>query len=121
MKINYKSVIWDWNGTLLDDSWLCVEVLNSLLNEIGAKEISINEYRDNFEFPVINFYKYLQFKTDPKNFKKISHKFIARYEARCLKECKLHPEVGDTLMKISDMGVSQFILSAAHSSALNLG
>ena len=28
---NYRHVIWDWNGTLLDDAWLCVEVLNGLL------------------------------------------------------------------------------------------
>ena len=23
-------VLWDWNGTLLDDAWLCVEVVNRL-------------------------------------------------------------------------------------------
>ena len=31
MTAHYKHAIWDWNGTLLNDTWLCVEVLNGLL------------------------------------------------------------------------------------------
>ena len=27
----YAHVIWDWNGTLLDDAWLCVDVMNGVL------------------------------------------------------------------------------------------
>ena len=27
----YRHIIWDFNGTLLNDSWLCVEILNDLL------------------------------------------------------------------------------------------
>ncbi|MDH5646585.1 MAG: hypothetical protein OEZ01_11285, partial [Candidatus Heimdallarchaeota archaeon] len=27
----YEHIIWDWNGTLLDDAWLCVEIMNSML------------------------------------------------------------------------------------------
>ena len=27
----YRHVIWDWNGTLLDDAWLCVEIINEML------------------------------------------------------------------------------------------
>ena len=26
--MKYKHIIWDWNGTLLDDRWLCVEGIN---------------------------------------------------------------------------------------------
>ena len=54
----YKHILWDWNGTLLDDSWLCVEVLNDLLKEQGKDPISLKTYRNHFNFPVIHFYKY---------------------------------------------------------------
>ena len=27
----YRHIIWDWNGTLLDDAWLSVEILNQLM------------------------------------------------------------------------------------------
>lgn len=121
MPNNYSHILWDWNGTLLNDSWLCVEVLNTLLKEIDKPPLNLEEYRSNFNFPVIDFYKFLQFETDPKNFQLISQKFINKYEERWLKECTLHTEVKNTLLKISDMGISQSILSAAHSAALEIG
>ena len=31
----YTNIIWDWNGTLLDDAWLCVDVMNGMLKEHG--------------------------------------------------------------------------------------
>ena len=30
---NAKHIIWDWNGTLLDDRWLCVESINQALKK----------------------------------------------------------------------------------------
>ena len=89
----YKHILWDWNGTLLDDSWLCVEVLNGLLAERGESPISLETYRTHFNFPVIHFYRFLGFETDPASFEAVSHKFIAGYESRWLEECHLHPGV----------------------------
>ena len=51
METRYKHILWDWNGTLLDDSWLCVEALNILLEEINKPPISLREYRTNFDSP----------------------------------------------------------------------
>jgi len=28
-------VFWDWNGTLLDDAWLCLDVMNGLIEARG--------------------------------------------------------------------------------------
>ena len=46
----YKHAIWDWNGTLLNDTWLCVEVLNSLLAGVACAPITTKDYRENFGF-----------------------------------------------------------------------
>lgn len=117
----YKHILWDWNGTLLDDSWLCVEVLNSLLEEQGKPAISLDTYRSHFNFPVIHFYEFLGFATDPANFKAISQKFIAAYESRWLNECRLHAGVHQIFQDSQAHGLSHSILSAAHQTALEAG
>lgn len=117
----YKHILWDWNGTLLDDSWLCVEVLNALLEERGMAPISLEAYRTHFNFPVIHFYDFLGFKTDPANFQAVSHKFIAAYESRWLEECRLHAGVHQIFQDSRAHGISHSILSAAHQKALELG
>ena len=117
----YKHILWDWNGTLLDDSWLCVEVLNDLLKEQGQAPISLETYRTYFDFPVIRFYEFLGFATDPVNFKAISHRFISAYESRWLKECRLHPGVHPLFKDSKALGISHSILSAAHQIALEAG
>jgi hypothetical protein len=29
-EITYKHISWDWNGTLFDGAWLCLETMNTL-------------------------------------------------------------------------------------------
>lgn len=117
----YKHILWDWNGTLLDDSWLCVEVLNALLEERGKAHISLETYRTHFNFPVIHFYDFLGFETDKANFEAISHRFITDYESRWLAECELHAGVHEFFQDTRAHGLSHSILSAAHQNALEIG
>ena len=117
----YKHIIWDWNGTLLDDTWLCVEVLNGLLERRGREAISEQDYRENFGFPVIHFYNYLGFDTDVDSFDAISREFIGDYEARWLTECALHAEAQDVLAEMAAHGATHSVLSAAKQEALEIG
>ena len=57
-------VFWDWNGTLLDDVDVCIEAMNRLLERRGMDLISIERYRDIFDFPVKNYYEKLGFDFD---------------------------------------------------------
>jgi phosphoglycolate phosphatase len=119
--MRYNHAIWDWNGTLLDDTWLCVEVLNGLLARRGRGPISEDDYRENFGFPVIHFYEYLGFDTDVDSFERVSHEFIGDYEARWLDECILHPDTHDVLSAMTELGMSHSVLSAAKQEALESG
>lgn len=121
MSSRYHHIIWDWNGTLLDDTWLCVEVLNGLLARRGRGPISDDDYRRNFGFPVVDFYKYLGFDTDVDSFDRVSREFIGDYEARWLTECLLHPETPAILQRLSTQGLSHSVLSAAKQEALEAG
>lgn len=121
MEPRYRHIIWDWNGTLLDDTWLCVEVLNGLLARRGRGPISEDDYRANFGFPVVRFYQFLGFDTDVDSFDKVSREFIGDYEARWLEECALHPETSDILARLAEIGISHSVLSAAKQEALEVG
>ena len=54
---NYKHIIWDWNGTLINDAWLFVDVMNNILQKRDMHIITIKKYRDIFGFPIKNYYK----------------------------------------------------------------
>ena len=55
--MKYKHIVWDWNGTLLDDRWLCIEAINIVLRSRGMPLVSNKNYRDVFCFPVIEYYE----------------------------------------------------------------
>ena len=117
----FKHIIWDWNGTLLNDTSLCVELLNGLLQRRGREAISSDDYRRNFGFPVIHFYHFLGFDTDVDSFDKVSREFIGDYEARWLTECALHPEAQNVLTAMETAGLTHSVLSAAKQEALETG
>ena len=47
-----KHIIWDWNGTLLNDVDHAVNVINSILIEHKIELIDKRKYRQIFDFPV---------------------------------------------------------------------
>ncbi|WP_309387027.1 HAD family hydrolase [Cerasicoccus frondis] len=107
----YKHVIWDWNGTLMDDGWLCVEIMNGFLTRRGRTAIGMDFYREHFQFPVKRYYDTLAFDEALDPFKQISHEFIDAYEAR-KRECGLYPDAIEVLSKWHAAGVEQVVLSA---------
>ena len=46
-----KYILWDWNGTLLDDTQAALDTLNIMLRRRGAKPIALEFFRDHFAFP----------------------------------------------------------------------
>ena len=66
---NYDLVIWDWNGTLLDDTELCYRIANEMRIERGMTPmLGIEEYREFFTFPVIDYYKRMGYTFDTEPF-----------------------------------------------------
>ena len=107
----YTHIIWDWNGTLLNDAWLCVEVMNSMLKLRNLPLLTLERYRDIFDFPVIDYYKKLGFDFEKEPFEVVGMDFMIRYNER-QGECKLHDEATQILECIGLKGFRQSILSA---------
>jgi len=49
-------ILWDWNGTLLDDTEAALATLNEMIAARGGRPIALPFYRDHFAFPVRPFY-----------------------------------------------------------------
>jgi phosphoglycolate phosphatase len=114
----YKHIIWDWNGTLLDDAWLCVEIINKVLQRRNLPEITENHYRRIFRFPVIQYYQQLGFDFRKESFEVVSTEFITEYDDRKY-QCRLRENAVQTLAAFFERGVSQSLLSAAKHASLN--
>lgn len=52
-------VVWDWNGTLLDDLPIVIEAVNHSIGTLGEGPISADDYRDHYTHPVRAFYESL--------------------------------------------------------------
>jgi len=108
----YRHIIWDWNGTLLDDAWLCVEIINGLLQKYGKPTVTLEQYKKIFDFPVKKYYRRLGFDFSKTPFEMVGTEFIEAYHQRW-KQCSLHKNAELVLRTIQRAGIDQSVLSAA--------
>ncbi len=109
--MKYSRILWDWNGTLLNDAWLSVEVLCDMLGGRGLPKIDVDTYRASFGFPIIKFYEDLGFDFAQESFEKVGTEFIEKYNAK-RGLCSLNDGAGALVFALEKAGVKQSILSA---------
>ncbi|MEE9167280.1 MAG: HAD hydrolase-like protein [Candidatus Neomarinimicrobiota bacterium] len=107
----YQHIIWDWNGTLLDDAWLCVEVMNAVLGRREMPLLTSEKYREVFDFPVKEYYRRLGFDFARESFEVSGTEFIVGYEKR-RHEARLRLDAKRTLAAVAELGITQSLLSA---------
>lgn len=107
----YRHLIWDWNGTLLDDLDLSIEVMNAILARRLLPALDRTRYHTLFDFPVRAYYERLGFDPVRDPFERLSTEFISGYDARRL-ESRLHRDARGTLAAAATAGLRQSILSA---------
>src|SRR4051812_22587342 len=101
-----RHVIWDWNGTLLDDAWLCVDVMNELLLQRGLPQITLADYAALFRFPVRDYYTALGFDFEREPFERVGTAFIEGYAAREA-ACGLRAGADEILTGVAARGATQ--------------
>lgn len=114
----YRHIIWDWNGTLLDDLDLSISVMNALLAQRRLPLLDRVRYHTLFDFPVRAYYEKLGFDPVADPFERLSTEFITGYDARRL-EAALHAQVVETLAAIRAANLGQSILSAYRQETLH--
>ena len=116
-KTPYRHLIWDWNGTLLDDLDYSIGVMNGLLRRRSLPEMDRARYHDIFDFPVQNYYARLGFDATRDDFHSLSVEFIAGYDEHRW-DCALHRSARATLDAVQRSGTSQSLLSAYRDATL---
>jgi len=116
--IALEHIIWDWNGTLLDDRWLTISAMNNVLARRSMDELTEDRYLQLFTFPVIEYYRRLGFDFEKDSFSELGTEFINEYNTRAF-EPKLHDGIIDLISQLSKNGVSHSILSASSQKILD--
>jgi phosphoglycolate phosphatase len=106
-----QTIIWDWNGTLLDDVGYAMGCMNHVLDKRNMPLLTEDRYRRIFGFPVKEYYQRAGFDFGTESFEVLSAEFIAHYY-RNLSKPKLYPGAKELVSKLSKIGIEQCILSA---------
>ncbi len=107
----YTHIIWDWNGTLLNDVAYCVGCMNRLLLDFQLPELSTTKYQEVFTFPVKDYYENIGFDFQKESFPILGHRFMDYY-SESINNCELQPKAAEVLQLFQKAGKQQFILSA---------
>lgn len=106
-------IVFDWNGTLIDDLDLAVRSVNVCAGRFGVEPIDRERYRNTFGFPVRDFYAALGFDLSRIPFEEIVDCYLASFDA-AVADCPLHPGVAEGLKRLSGLDhVTVSLLSAS--------
>ncbi|MGI6495902.1 MAG: HAD family hydrolase [Kiritimatiellia bacterium] len=112
-----RHLVWDWNGTLLDDAHVCVAAINCLLSARGLQTIpGVPGYRERFVFPVVDYYRELGFDLPNEDWDALAREFHAAL--REVDDSRLRPDAPDVLHAVRSRGIPQSILSLCEQSLL---
>jgi phosphoglycolate phosphatase len=106
-----KTIIWDWNGTLLDDMHICIDSMNILLGERSLPPLDAQRYRDIFTFPVRDYYVSAGFDFSREAFEEPAVEFIEHYDS-LVRDASLFHDAREALHTFHEQDHQQMILSA---------
>ena len=107
-----KYLFIDFNGTLLDDRQLCLDLLNEFLEEQHKKTLDMDSYKDIFGFPIREYYLKAGLTFENESYEDMAIRFIDQYKRLSL-NCTLYDDVVDTLRYLKDRDVKLILLSAS--------
>ncbi len=116
--MGYKHIIWDWNGTLLNDRQFCIKIMNGVLSLRDMDEMTEEWFLDNFCFPVKDYYVKLGFDFDKESFSISGTEFIHEY-VKMDHEPDLHLYAKESLKYFQNNKISQSLLSASSQTMLD--
>ena len=109
-------VVWDWNGTLLDDTQAALDTLNIMLARRGGRPIAMDFYRDHFAFPVKPFYEAIGVRLGNEDWDALAREYHDIYAEQ---PKKLNAEAIAALDYVRGRGCRQSIVSALRQDMLD--
>ena len=109
-------ILWDWNGTLLDDTQAALDTLNAMLARRRGRPIAMDFYRDHFAFPVKPFYKSIGVCLENEDWDALAVEYHDTYAAQAK---RLNPEAVAALERARAAGARQSVISALRQDLLD--
>lgn len=116
--MKYKNIVWDYNGTIVDDAKLAVDAENIVLQSYNKPPITLEYYLKECKMPILNFYKKI-FDFEYYDFKEIADRFFFQYD-RLSETANVFPEVRRMIAKFSEKGCRQGVVSGFETARLTL-
>lgn len=111
--MKYDLIIWDFNGTILDDVQTGIDSINTILPRYNLPTLdTVDAYRNAFGFPIIDYYRALGFDFDKVPYETVAYEWVAEYNAR-KNAIPLVEGIKDTLEVVRSLGIRQIILSSS--------
>jgi phosphoglycolate phosphatase len=113
MPAPYTHLIWDFNGTILDDVQHGINCTNTMLAARGLPVIpSIDAYREIFGFPIDAYYRRLGFDFEKEDYDTVlAPQWVSMY-LEGEPACPTMEGAVETIRAIKAMGIPQILLSA---------
>ena len=110
-----KTILWDFNGTVMDDMGASAGAVNAMLRKRNLPLISEEWYTLNLIMPLEAFYESVGFDMSAERIEEVSEEFQ--------QECKkfprpVFPEVMEALAHFQKMGIRQLLFSSLHHDTL---
>ena len=111
-----KYFLWDWNGTLLDDTQAALDTLNEMLVRRGREPIAMDFYRDHFAFPCRPFYEEIGMSVPDSEWDALAKEYHDIYSRQPV---RLNRETLAALERVKAAGARQSIISALRQDLLD--
>ena len=119
MKKTYTHVIWDYNGTILDDVRVGIDTINEMLAPRSMPTLdSVEAYQAVFDFPVTAYYQRLGFDFAKEDFQSCLAPLWVSINQRLLPNATLFEGVRPLTRALRSKGIPQSILTASEGSAV---
>lgn len=104
--------VFDWNGTLFDDTPATLEATNIVLAKFGITPLDLHTLQEKFSFPLIHFYERVGVPPDEylKHAEEEGASYIEAYEA-CNGNCTIAKGAIELLEWLAENDVHSMILS----------
>lgn len=116
--LKYTDIIWDFNGTILDDVDIGVCSINVLLSARGLPTLSPDRYREVSGFPIVDYYKRIGFDFSEEPYDKVALEWVEQYRSR-EKQAPLCAGALEMLAYMRQKGLRLTLLSATEIRMLN--
>ncbi|MGV2187384.1 HAD family hydrolase [Rhizobium rhizogenes] len=113
----YGHIVFDWNGTIVDDVDLALDCVNRLRIDLGLVAIDLPTYRELFQFPISTFYRELGFDFNKTPFEELVLRYLRHFDLG-VADCRICHGFYDLALYLKSRRIPISILSATQQATL---